>query len=437
MDELALQVIKLHWQRERWKELEEHKIMEKCLDEFYELGELTLATSAELAEYRQLLELSHPELMSGEQAWIGFGIAFAHVFFTQFGLNTKVPLSEDEIKSVQAGLGVEPTGRWGLVTVRAAKELQKQLQDKGLYTGPVDGLWGSKLAAAWRNDRRQQGLGDATTEKLAGKRAEDVEQSRAVERLRKLGIPEFPFDSTSEQQKGWAQTAQTALQNRLKELTETFRKLHGRYPLQGEETPLACEIRALNKLDTLIRIGLRNREAQRQRQAKQQLEDFWKDFFAKGGQWSKMRDKFQLECIELWVAAACFAYDAAAVASWVKKKVIKSATQRALEKSIARQAAKKTLKREAWRSVRASRSLRAIKHGRKHLNDFLKIDPDMTSDDVAKILEYVRKTGVKSLTHHGRKAFEAQVNIGGKKVMVRVVESSAGNIVTGYPKGIR
>jgi len=336
MDELALQVIKLHWQRERWKELEEHKIMEKCLDEFYELGELTLATSAELAEYRQLLELSHPELMSGEQAWIGFGIAFAHVFFTQFGLNTKVPLSEDEIKSVQAGLGVEPTGRWGLVTVRAAKELQKQLQDKGLYTGPVDGLWGSKLAAAWRNDRRQQGLGDATTEKLAGKRAEDVEQSRAVERLRKLGIPEFPFDSTSEQQKGWAQTAQTALQNRLKELTETFRKLHGRYPLQGEETPLACEIRALNKLDTLIRIGLRNREAQRQRQAKQQLEDFWKDFFAKGGQWSKMRDKFQLECIELWVAAACFAYDAAAVASWASKNVFGRGAAKAVERSLAR-----------------------------------------------------------------------------------------------------
>jgi len=87
----------------------------------------------------------------------------------------------------------------------------------------------------------------------------------------------------------------------------------------------------------------------------------------------------------------------------------------------------------SWRSVTASRPLDKMGHAKKHLGDFQKIDPTLTNDDVAKILEHVRKVGQSSPTKFGGKAFEAAVDIGGKSVTVKVIESSGGLIKTGYP----
>lgn len=72
-------------------------------------------------------------------------------------------------------------------------------------------------------------------------------------------------------------------------------------------------------------------------------------------------------------------------------------------------------------------------HAKKHLGDFQKIDPNLTEGDVAKILEHVRKVGQSSPAQFGGKAFEASVDIAGKPVTVKVIESSAGLIKTGYP----
>ncbi len=44
--------------------------------------------------------------------------------------------------------------------MRAAKELQKQLQDKGLYKeGSVNGLWNSKWEATWKQQKEAEGRG--------------------------------------------------------------------------------------------------------------------------------------------------------------------------------------------------------------------------------------------------------------------------------------
>jgi len=90
---------------------------------------------------------------------------------------------------------------------------------------------------------------------------------------------------------------------------------------------------------------------------------------------------------------------------------------------------------EAWRAVRPSRPLRSMGHARKHLGRFRKIDPSLTEVDVAKILEYVRETATPSATRHGGKLFRGSVMIGGRQVPVHVVETSAGIIKTGFPKG--
>jgi RHS repeat-associated protein len=88
---------------------------------------------------------------------------------------------------------------------------------------------------------------------------------------------------------------------------------------------------------------------------------------------------------------------------------------------------------EPWRSTNASRPLNKMGHAAKHLKAFQKIDPNLTESDVAKILEHVRSVGNPSATSFGGKAFEATVNIGGKSVTVKVIESAGGVIKTGYP----
>jgi RHS repeat-associated protein len=86
-----------------------------------------------------------------------------------------------------------------------------------------------------------------------------------------------------------------------------------------------------------------------------------------------------------------------------------------------------------WRSVTSSRPLNKMGQASKHLKDFQKIDSNLTDTDVAKILEHVRSVGTSTATQHGGKAFEAVVNIGGKSVTVKVIESAGGVIKTGYP----
>ncbi len=65
---------------------------------------------------------------------------------------------------------------------------------------------------------------------------------------------------------------------------------------------------------------------------------------------------------------------------------------------------------------------------------FRRHDPSLTEDDIAKILEYVRRNGTAVSTHHGGKLYSANVEIGGRQVDVLVVESFGGTIKTGYPK---
>ncbi len=88
---------------------------------------------------------------------------------------------------------------------------------------------------------------------------------------------------------------------------------------------------------------------------------------------------------------------------------------------------------EPWRSTSASRPLKKMGHAQKHLPEFKKLDPTLTDNDVAKILEFVRKTATPTAAEHGAKAFEAAVQIGGKSVTVKVIESAGGVIKTGFP----
>ena len=72
-------------------------------------------------------------------------------------------------------------------------------------------------------------------------------------------------------------------------------------------------------------------------------------------------------------------------------------------------------------------------HAQKHLGDFQKIDPTLSKERCSKDLEHGRKVGQSSPTQHGGKAFEATVDIGGKQVTMKVIESAGGVIKTGYP----
>jgi hypothetical protein len=70
-------------------------------------------------------------------------------------------------------------------------------------------------------------------------------------------------------------------------------------------------------------------------------------------------------------------------------------------------------------------------HAAKHLKEFQEIDPNLTESDVAKILEHVKSVGTSTATQHGGKAFQAVVQIGGRSVTVKVIESAGGIIKTG------
>ncbi len=88
--------------------------------------------------------------------------------------------------------------------------------------------------------------------------------------------------------------------------------------------------------------------------------------------------------------------------------------------------------REAWRVVRASRPLEKMGHAAKHLKDFQQY-ANVTKEEVAKILEYVRQTGTQVGSSFGGRTLEKVVEIGASQVRVRVVESAGGIIKTGFP----
>jgi RHS repeat-associated protein len=90
---------------------------------------------------------------------------------------------------------------------------------------------------------------------------------------------------------------------------------------------------------------------------------------------------------------------------------------------------------ETWRTTKAPRPLSKMGHAQKHLPDFKKIDPNITSDEVAQILEHVRKTGTRipNAGSHGEIVYEKVIEIAGKQTLVRVIESAGGVIKSGYP----
>jgi RHS repeat-associated protein len=90
-----------------------------------------------------------------------------------------------------------------------------------------------------------------------------------------------------------------------------------------------------------------------------------------------------------------------------------------------------------WMLMKVGRPLRKMGHAFKHLKHFQKLDPNITEEAVAKILEYVRMVDKNPITQaNGRKAYSAMVEIGGQNITVEVVEKVSGNILTGYPVGI-
>lgn len=60
----------------------------------------------------------------------------------------------------------------------------------------------------------------------------------------------------------------------------------------------------------------------------------------------------------------------------------------------------------------------------------------LSEGDVAKILEYVRQSDINPVTQaNGNKLYSAIVEIGGKQVEIKVVETIDGTIKTGWPVG--
>lgn len=89
---------------------------------------------------------------------------------------------------------------------------------------------------------------------------------------------------------------------------------------------------------------------------------------------------------------------------------------------------------DIWRAITPTRPLSAMGHAARHLEDFQEIIPDLTSEDLAKIIDAVRQnpSSTEALSN-GQTAFQARVEAGGKVVNVRVIESSSGIPRTAYP----
>jgi hypothetical protein len=71
-------------------------------------------------------------------------------------------------------------------------------------------------------------------------------------------------------------------------------------------------------------------------------------------------------------------------------------------------------------------------HAQKHFQEFQKY-ANLTKQEVAQILEYVRQTGTQVGSTHGGRMLEKVIEIGASQVRVKVVESASGVIKTGFP----
>jgi len=129
-------LIKTYWLRDKWAESEEQKLLDKCLDELHDLGELTLETSAELGEYEELLEKTQRVFMQNRQGRLGDDIILAHRYFMLNMFGGMIFASQNDLKSIQVALQIKPTGRYDLATFRAVKRLQVYHKIQN-----ADGLW--------------------------------------------------------------------------------------------------------------------------------------------------------------------------------------------------------------------------------------------------------------------------------------------------------
>jgi hypothetical protein len=77
-------------------------------------------------------------------------------------------------------------------------------------------------------------------------------------------------------------------------------------------------------------------------------------------------------------------------------------------------------------------------HAQKHMPDFQELEPTLTAEDIARLLEYVRQqameTGSHQPTPHGGTLYTHRVSLGGKPIRVHVVTSVTGIIKTGFPE---
>jgi RHS repeat-associated protein len=90
---------------------------------------------------------------------------------------------------------------------------------------------------------------------------------------------------------------------------------------------------------------------------------------------------------------------------------------------------------DEWKKTSPSRPLEKMGHAQKHADEFRQIDSSLSNNDIARILEYVRRTGrvVPGAGQHGGQLLEKAVTIRGKNVVVRVFETVSKTIKTGYP----
>ncbi|HOI92804.1 MAG TPA: RHS repeat-associated core domain-containing protein [Candidatus Rifleibacterium sp.] len=90
---------------------------------------------------------------------------------------------------------------------------------------------------------------------------------------------------------------------------------------------------------------------------------------------------------------------------------------------------------DEWKNTSPSRPLEKMGHAQKHANEFREIDSSLSNNDIARILEYVRRTGrvVPGAGQHGGQLLEKVVTIRGKNVVVQVFETVSKTIKTGYP----
>ncbi|WP_221192052.1 hypothetical protein [Microbulbifer rhizosphaerae] len=79
-------------------------------------------------------------------------------------------------------------------------------------------------------------------------------------------------------------------------------------------------------------------------------------------------------------------------------------------------------------------SKKGLKHLKKHLKDFQKLDSNFTLKDQIKLGKKIAGNPANLVNvRNGSRGFEAVVNVGGNSVQVRAVLNAAGNLRSVYP----